>query len=383
MQIHGDCDPAFAPVREAFAVCFDDLGEVGAAVCVHVEGHKVLDLWGGFADAEGARPWQRDTLVGFYSVGKPLAALCLLQLIEQGRVELDAPVCRWWPEYAAQGKQDTTVRQLMCHRAGLPACRRRLPEGAMLDWDLMTSALAAERPWWEPGTRHAYHTNTYGFLVGELVRRCTGVSLGQRFRTEIAEPLGADLGFGLPESDLGRCAEILFQPTGDALDPALLDLPMSDEERMIQHSYVNPSGLSGFGVMNTREWRMAEVPSTNGHGTARGVSRVYAALSSGGELDGVRILGPELLREAASPQSVGPCPILEREVSFGLGFQQTRPERSFGPNPTSFGHFGTGGSVGFADPDAGVGFGYLLNHITPRWQSPRNRILIDSLYECL
>jgi CubicO group peptidase (beta-lactamase class C family) len=382
-RLEGSTDPAFAPVREAFSSCFAELGEVGAACAIYVEGRKVVDLWGGHQDAGRARPWLEDTLVGFYSVGKPLAALCLLQLVESGEIQLDAPVCRYWPDFAAAGKQEVSVRQVLCHQAGLPAIRQRLPEGAMLDWELMARALAAERPWWRPGTRHVYHTNTYGFLVGELVRRVTGVSLGQRFRERIARPIAADLAFGLAEPDLPRVAEILWQPSGAAPDTQALDRPMPEEERMIAHGYMNPSGFSGLGVMNTREWRMAEVPSTNGHGTARGVARVYAALAEGGELDGVRLLDSDLLREATSEQSVGPCPVLEREVSFGLGFQLTRPERAFGPNGRSFGHFGTGGSLGFADPEARVGFGYVLNHIIPRWQSPRNRALVAALYRCL
>jgi len=381
--ISGSCDPAFARVRDAFASCFAEHGEVGAACSVYVDGEKRVDLWGGHRDGVRRRPWQRDTLAGFYSTGKPLAALCVLQLVESGELELDAPVRRWWPEFAAAGKAEVTVRQLLLHQAGLPALRERLPGGAMLDWDLMTRVLAAERPWWEPGTRHVYHTNTYGFLAGELVRRITGTSLGQHLRSHVTGPLDADLAIGLPKADLGRAAQLLWQPSGNAPHPSLLDNPMTEEQRMIMHGYFNPPGFSSMGVMNTPGWRMAEIPSNNGHGTARGVARVYSALAEGGSLEGVSIIGSELLREAASAQSVGPCPVLAREVSFGLGFQPTRPDRAYGPNPRSFGHFGTGGSLGFADPDTRVGFGYVMNHIIPRWQSPRNRALIAALYESL
>ncbi|MCE7882946.1 MAG: class A beta-lactamase-related serine hydrolase [Actinobacteria bacterium ATB1] len=385
MDIGGRTDPAFARVRDAFAHCFSELGEVGAACCVLVDGRPVVDLWGGYVDRQRTRPWEDNTLVGFYSVGKPLVALTLLQLVASGRVDLDAPVCRWWPEFAAEGKQDVTVRQVLCHRAGLPAVRRRLPEGAMLDWDLMTSALAAQDPWWEPGTKHVYHTNTYGFLVGEIVRRVTGDMPGTRLQREVARPVGADVHFGVRDADLGRCAEVLFQPTGDAPDRAWLDRPMSEEERMVVHGYANPSGLSSLGVMNTRAWRQAQIPSTNGHGTARGVARIYSALA-GNPSDShsdASLLDPAILCEATAPQSEGWCPVLKREVTFGLGFQLTRPDRPLGPNPGTFGHYGTGGSLGFADPGAGVGFGYVMNHVIPRWQNPRNRELVRAVYDCL
>lgn len=383
MRVAGSVDPAFAPVRDAFASSFADHGEVGAACCILVDGRPVVDIWGGSRDRERTVPWEEDTLVGFYSVGKPLVALSLLQLVESGHVRLDAPVCAWWPEFAAAGKGDVTVRQVLCHEAGLPAVRRRLPEGAMFDWELMTAALAAESPWFEPGTRHVYHTNTYGFLVGEIVRRVTGELPGDRLRDRIAAPLGADVWFGVPASALGSCADLLWEPNGDAPDPALLDRPMAEEERMIWHGYFNPTGLSSQGVMNTTAWRQSQIPSTSGHGNARGVATVYAALAAGGASRGFHVVDASLLAEATSSQSEGWCPVLQRDVTFGLGFQPTQPGRRLGPNPRSFGHYGTGGSLGFADPDARVGFGYVMNHVIPRWQSPRNRALVDALYGCL
>ena len=231
------------------------------------------------------------------------------------------------------------------------------------------------RPWWEPGTRHAYHTNTYGHLIGEVVRRVTGEPCG-RALAAVTEPLGADVHVGVPASELHRCADVIFAAPGP---PTRLDLgALSDDERMEMLSYFNPPGYSSMGVVNTEAWRRAEVPSTNGHATARGVALVYAALLEPG-----RLLSPELLAEAVSPQSQGYCPILHEDVTFGLGFKPTVPRRPFGPNPHSFGHFGTGGAVGFADRDAGVAFGYVMNHVIPRWQSTRNRALMDALYRAL
>ncbi|MCP4751604.1 MAG: beta-lactamase family protein [Proteobacteria bacterium] len=383
IQIHGHCDPAFLRVKEVFEKNFVEEGELGAACTLYVDGSKTVDLWGGYTDAQGSVPWKEDTLVGFYSAGKPLAALCALQLIDAGRLELDAPVCRWWPEFAASGKSRTTVRQLLCHQAGLPAIRKRMPEGAMLDWELMVEALAEQAPWFIPGSEHAYHTNTYGFLVGELVRRISGQGFGRYFADNVAEPLGAEVFFGLAERDLPRVAELVWHPSGNAPDPIILDAPMSEDRRMMMHAYLNPTGFSSMGVMNTRGWRMAEIPSSNGHGTARGIAQIYHVLSHGGSYGGHTLVSQDMLDEATCIQSEGYCPVLEREVAFSLGFQRSRPERPLGPNLNSYGHYGTGGSLGFADPDARLGFGYVLNDIVPRWQNSRNHALVNAIYECV
>ena len=383
MDIGGFCTDQFAAVRDAFAKNFSDQEEMGAACCVFLRGEKIVDLWGGVADEESGKPWQQDTLCGFYSTGKPLVALGLLQMIDAGRIQLDEPVAGTWPEFALGNKERVTFRHLLCHQAGLPAVRKRLPEGAMLDWDAMASELAAQRPWWEPGTRHVYHTNTYGYLVGEPVRRLTGLGPGRYLRENISEPLGEEVYFGVPDEALPRVATLLWESSGQAPDPKVLDRPMSDEERMLQYAVMNPLGFSSLGVMNSRAWRQGQVPSTNGHGTATGIARIYGVLALGGKQGNDMLLSESMLKEATSVQSEGYCPSLQREVSFGLGFQLTRPERPFGPNANSFGHFGTGGSLGFADPQTGIGFGYLMNRIKPRWQNPRNKALIKALYDSL
>jgi CubicO group peptidase (beta-lactamase class C family) len=381
VEVSGHCDTRFRAVREEVARNFAERGEVGAAVCVVVGDVTVVDLAGGWADPGSRRRWEGDTLVDFYSVGKPFVALLALQLVDAGLVGLDAPIADVWPEFAAAGKGGATLRHALCHRAGVPAIHERLGNDDLWVWDRMAGALAATAPWWEPGTRHAYHTNTYGHLIGEVVRRVSGETCGRRLAA-LAGPLGADIHVGVSPADQRRCAEVLFDaplvPAALEGDASPLDDALEGDALMEMLSYFNPPGFSSMGVVNTPAWRGAEVPSTNGHGSARGVARLYHALLEPGGL-----LSAELWREATSAQSEGYCPILHEDVTFGLGFKPTVPRRPFGPNPGSFGHFGTGGAVGFADPVGGVAFGYVMNHVIPRWQSTRNRSLIDAVYTSL
>ncbi len=375
VPIAGRCDPRFDEVREQFARNFVERGEVGAGLCVLVDGEPVIDLVGGWADADRTRLWRTDTLVDVYSVGKAVVALLALQLVDEGRIALDDPVASVWPEFAAGGKESATIRHALCHRAGVPAIRIPLTNADLWEWDTMTAALAATEPWWEPGTQHAYHTNTYGHLIGGIIHRVTGELPGTRLQS-VAEPLGADIWCGLPEVEQARCAEVIWA-LGEM--PPLPDPDtLLGDARMTQLSYFNPPGYSSMGVVNTPQWRATQIPSTNSHATAAGIARIYQGLLEPG-----RLLSEALLSEATSPQSVGYCPILGEEVTFGLGFKPTTERRPFGPNPASFGHFGTGGALGFADPDATVAFGYAMNHVIPRWQSSRNRSLMDALYRCL
>jgi CubicO group peptidase (beta-lactamase class C family) len=364
-------------VRDALEGNFREHGELGAAVAIEVGGEPVVDIWAGWEDEAQSRPWERDTLVAVFSVGKAMAALCVLKLVERGSVDLDAPVAEYWPEFAAHGKDRVSIRTLLAHRAGLPALRRRLTDPDAYDWDLMASALAGEEPWWPPGTTHGYHVNTFGFLAGEIVRRVSGRSFGAFFRDEVAVPLDADFHFGLPPELDERVADYMFsslmaEGTGEGG-------AVEDEARrlLLGRAYLNPPGLSGIGTVNTREWRAAEIPSANGHATARAVARVYSALLAG------RIISPQTLDAAIAEASTGPDFVLGRPSRFGLGFQLTQPERPLGPNPRSFGHFGAGGSLGFADPDEGLSFAYVLNRSGPRWQNPRNRALLDAVYAAL
>jgi CubicO group peptidase (beta-lactamase class C family) len=379
-DVEGGCDPKFGLVHEAFRENFRHRGELGGAVCVMVGGRVVADLWGGWADLECTRRWRPDTLVNMFSVGKGLIAICAARLAGQGRLDVDAPVARYWPEFGAAGKGRITVRQLLSHQAGLPAVRRRLPPGSMLDWPLMTAALAAQEPWWEPGSGHGYHVNTFGFLAGEVIRRLTGATVGSLLREQIAGPAGADVHIGLPAAQHPRVAQLAWPgPQPAETEPAGL----GPAQLMEYNAYFNPAGLSGAGVINSAAWRSAEVPSANAHGTARGVARVYAALAAGGTLDGTVIAAPGALAAAAAEQVHGPDLVLGRPSRFGLGFQLTQPERPLGPGSTAFGHFGAGGSLGFCDPSSAVAFGYVMNQMGPRWQNPRTRALIDAVYACL
>jgi CubicO group peptidase (beta-lactamase class C family) len=371
----GTCDNRFDAVRQEFARNFAERGEVGAGLCVLIENKVAIDLVGGWADEARRRPWQPDTLVNLYSVGKPMIGLLALQLVDAGLINLDDPLVAVWPEFGAGGKSAATLRHALCHRAGVPAIREPLTNTDLWDWDRMAGALAATEAWWKPGSRHAYHTNTYGHLIGEVVRRVAETTCRARLRA-VTAPLGADLWFGVPRAEQSRCADVAFVASGAAGQVDWADL--SGDALMTMLSYFNPPGYSSMGVVNTPEWRGAEIPSTNGHGTAAGIARLYAALLEPG-----RLLSDDLLAEATSAQSTGYCPVLGEDVTFGLGFKPTVPRRPFGPNPRSFGHFGTGGAVGFADPDAGVAFGYAMNHVIPRWQSSRNRALIDAVYRSL
>ena len=317
----GFCDPHFAAVRHAFANNFAAHGEPGAAVAMSLGGHVVVDLWGGWKDAARKESWRQETIVNFFSVSKALCAVCALRLVEQGTLELDKPVAYYWPEFAVSGKDAITLRHILSHQAGLPSLRELLPAGAMLDWNIMINALARTEPWWAPGTAHGYHVNTFGFLVGELVRRASGRTIGRMLREDIALSLGADVHIGLPASEHGRVAEFLWPVT------AVQQGMPAAQDAMRWGAYWNPPGISGGGYVNTSAWRMAEIPSTNGHGSARGVARVYAALANGGEIDGVHLLSRAMLEAATTEQSNGFDLINQRPSRFGLGFQLTQPER--------------------------------------------------------
>jgi CubicO group peptidase (beta-lactamase class C family) len=343
-------------------------------VCVLIDGHTAVDLVGGWANAQRSVLWSPDTLVNFYSVGKAIVALLALRLVDRGLMGLDDPVVSVWPEFGEGGKDLVTLRQALCHQAGVPAIRQPLSNSDLWRWERMTEALAATAPWWEPGTRHAYHTNTYGHLIGEIVRRVSGDTPGHQLRS-LAGPLDADLWFGVPRRLHSRCADIIWSGSTDIK----IDFgELTGDELMVMLSYFNPPGYSSVGVVNSASWRSAQVPSTNGHGTARGLALLFAALTASPGL-----LSTDLLAEATMPESTGFCPVLGEDVTFGLGFAPTTARRPFGPNPKSFGHFGTGGAVGFADPQSGVAFGYVMNDVIPRWQSTRNRALITALYDAL
>jgi CubicO group peptidase (beta-lactamase class C family) len=385
IETHGTCDSAFERVRDAFGNNFRDFPEVGASVCVSVDGKTVVDLWGGHADAARTRLWERDTIVCVWSTTKGMTAACAHRLADQGLLVLDAPVAKYWPEFAQAGKENIPVRYLLSHQAGLPAIKEMLPPGSLFEWDTMVHALEKQQPWWEPGKKHGYHAFTYGWLVGEVVRRITGKSLGTYFRDEIAGPLGADFHIGLaPEHDV-RTAEGIPDDPPDLDSSSFLTEMMRDPTSVSFMTLVNPPDLVQPGVANTIPWRRAEIPAANGHSNARGIARVYTALALGGEVDGVRIMSPEAIERGTEVQARGPDEVLHLNLEMALGWVVTSPAAGLGPNKRAFGHSGAGGSLGFADPDARLGFGYAMNRqlMVDDLNDPRWAPLIDAVYDCL
>jgi CubicO group peptidase (beta-lactamase class C family) len=389
-SIQGHCDGRFAGVRAAFADNFERRDEIGAAVAVVVDGELVVDLWAGHADLARTRPWERDTIANVYSCTKGMVAICAHRLIEEGRLDLDAPVADYWPEFAQAGKEQLKVRWLLSHRAGLAAVKRVLPGEALYDWNAMCAALAAQEPWWTPGTAHGYHALTFGWLVGELVRRITGRRVGTYFREEVARPLGLDFHIGLPEAEHHRVAELsmLPPPSPDDDDVQLGVVIMSDPEGLPARAFLNPPSIA-LGA-NNAAWRTAEIPGGNGHASARALARVYGVLARGGDEQGFHLLDAASIERCRTEQSVGPDLVLQLSTRFGLGFMlsqagpDARPDARFGPSRGAFGHPGAGGSVGFADPETRVGFGYALNRLGPRiLLDPRATTLIDAVYGSL
>ena len=385
--VTGLCDPAFADVAHAFRENFRARNELGAAVCVRVGGRVVVDLWGGHRDVDRARPWQRDTLVNIYSVGKGIASMLVLALVERDELALDRPVREIWPEIAAAGKAGLTLRMLLAHRGGLPGVRRPLPPEAMYDWSTMTAALAAQAPYWEPGAAHGYHVNTHGFLIGEPVVRRLAMPFGVALRERLTGPLEADYHVGLPAHEHARVApiaEAAAAPVVDAQSAVRAHLTSGDPrtDEMLASVYFNPLGISGFGIVNRPEWRRAAIPSTNAHATARAVALLYDVFMHRDAAAG-GIVGPGLRAQACSIQADGPDRVLGKHSRFGLGFQLSRPGRRIGGSDRGYGHFGYGGSLGFADPASGVAFAYLTNRPGKRFESERTDALLEPLYRSL
>lgn len=383
-EIHGTCDARFARVRDVFAAQMSDPEELGAAVAVTLEGRLVVDLWAGHADLKRTKPWTGDTLVNLFSTTKGMTALCAHRLADEGKLDLDAPVARYWPEFAQADKGAIPVRWLLDHSAGLAAIEKPLPMGAVCDWDVVASALAEQAPLWEPGTAHGYHALTFGWLVGEVIRRIAGRSVGAYLRDEIAAPLGADFWIGLPEEHDARTAQLVPAPMpAPGQSNFLLELAAKSKPWALK-SFVNP--LPPAGGMNSRAWRAAEIPAANGHGSARGIARVYSALAAGGTIDGVRVLSPEQIDVARTEQRAGlDCVIPMMPTKFALGFQLGTEAEPIGPNPRAFGHSGAGGSMGLADPEAQLAFGYAMNRMESGLFliGPRATALMNAAFESL
>ena len=375
IDLQGACEPRFGAVRDAFVSNWTDHDEVGASLCVIVAGQTVVDLWAGHADAERSRPWQRDTIANVYSSTKGIAAAAAAMLVDRGQLDVERPVVDYWPEFGQQGKSEIKVRHLLTHEAGLAGVDEQLPDGAVLDWDHMIGALERQPPIWTPGESMGYHAITYGWLVGEIIRRIDGRTCGQFVRDEIAGPLGVDFFIGLPESEDPRTANLLPAPGAGPIGTAPPD-----------NLAARALGLAAprlAGTVNSREWRAAELPAANGHGNGRSLAAIYSALAQGGadllSTEAIEACGPT---EHAAREDMVLGFLVRRSLGFILSTAGGRYE--WGPNPRTFGHSGAGGSIGFADPDAQIGFGYVMNQMSaglgadPRWKP-----MIDAVYASL
>jgi len=352
-EIHGSCSDRFRSVQEAFRENFERGLEVGASFSVVHDGECVVDLWAGDRDAHGT-PWEEDTLVNVYSTTKVMAALTTLMLVDRGELDLDAPVASIWPAFGAAGKQDVRVRHLLSHSSGVSGWEQPIKVSDLYDWEYSTGLLAAQAPWWEPGSRSGYHALTHGHLLGEVVRRISGRSLGRFFREEVAEPLAADFHIGLAEE---------HEPRVGALIPAPSEEEMADvagePESIAAKTLTNPP-LEG-GSANSREWRTAEIPAANGTGNARAVARVAGVLAAGGSLDGVHLLDASTLTQVLEEQTNGTDLVLGVPIRFGLGVGLNSAEFPIGPNPRTFFWGGWGGSLVVVDLDARLAFAYVMN----------------------
>ena len=383
VAIEGTCDSRFERVREAFAENFVSRRETGASISIALDGRMVVDLWGGWADKARTRPWTRDTIVNVFSTTKGLTAICAHRLAAEGRLDLDTPVAKHWPEFGANGKQRIAVRALLNHRAGLPAIRKPLVPEDLYDWQTMTDALAAEEPWWEPGTKHGYHALTFGYLVGEVIRRITGKSVGSYFRDEIVTPLKIDAHIGLEARDDGRVAEMIGAPPPAPGEFNLFAEAAKHPESVTAKTFMNPLVLS-MATVNSREWRGAEIPAANGHTNGRALARLYGAMARGGEVDGLRVVEAREISACHTEESRGPDAVLLIPTRFSTGFMLSQPGEEMGPSARAFGHPGAGGSLGFADPDAKIGFGYAMNRMGGGiLLDPRAKALIAAVYASL
>lgn len=397
MTVEGSCKPGFERVAEAFRRNFEVNGEVGASVSLTVGGETVVDLWGGIADPRTGTPWTRDTVSIVFSCTKGATAICAHVLASRGKLDLDAPVVELWPEFGQKGKEAATARMMLDHSVGVPALRDKVKESGPYEWDYMTGRLANEEPFWVPGTRNGYHGFTFGWTVGEMVRRASGKSLGTFFQDEIAKPLGLDFWIGLPEEIEPRVAPMLAYAykREDAVTPFMRDLA-TDRKSIPALFLMNCGAWTPITAgANSRAGHAAEIGAANGITNARGLAGLYAPLANGG---GRLVDAGTLARMGEVSMATHDDATLRLPTRFALGFMKSMDNRKrsvgagvFGPDCDSvimssaaFGHVGAGGSLGFADPAAGLSFGYTMNQMGPGLlMNGRGQSLVDAAYKCL
>lgn len=350
-DISGTCDERFEKVRSVLADNLDRGADLGASVAVSVHGEPVVDIWGGFADEARTIPWQRDTITNVWSTTKTMTFLCALLLVDRGELDVDAPVCRYWPEFAAAGKEGVEVRHVLGHTAGLSGWAERLEPEDLADWERCTTLLARQEPWWEPGSASGYHALTQGYLIGEVVRRITGQTIGAWFREQVAEPLGADFAIGLPEADDVRVAPVVAPPP---LDTSGLDFSDIGIRTFL-------SAPIDAAMTRNAWWRRAEIPAANGHGNARSVAAAQSVVAGRGEARGVRLLSEGTCRRIFEVQSDGVDLVLGVPLRFGMGYGLSSETMPIGPEACFWG--GYGGSLVVMDQASGLTVAYVMNRM--------------------
>jgi CubicO group peptidase (beta-lactamase class C family) len=376
MNIDGICDERFAGVRDAFETNLKERGDVGASFAMSVDGEMVVDLWGGYADEAGERPWKEDTIVNVYSTTKTMAALCLLVLADRGELDLKAPVASYWPEFAANGKEKVTAAHFMSHSAGLSGLDTPVTEHELYDWDRIVTLLAEQAPWWEPGSQSGYHAITQGYLLGEVVRRVTGKTLGTYFAEEIAGPLGADFHIGLGREHFDRVAD-LIPPEAPPQD----DIG-ADPGSVAARTFANPPIDALWS--RTAAWREAEIPAANGHGNARSVVRAQTPVACGGNAFGVDLLSKATVDGIFEEQTNGVDLVLAMPVRFGMGYGLQSELVPLGPNKNVCFWGGWGGSLCLVDCDARVCMSYVMNKMVATLTGDlRSASLVMAAYEGL
>jgi len=376
-KIKGFCDEQFTSVKEAFKLNFAEGLEVGASFAATLNGKFIINIWGGHADAAQTLPWEENTIVNVYSTTKVMTAICTLMLVDRGLLDLDAPVAKYWPEFAQNGKEKLPVRFLLSHTSGLSGWEKKITVEDLYDWDKVANLLAAQKPWWEPGTKSGYHSSTFGNLLGELVRRITGKTIGTFFKEEVAEPLKADFHIGLPEEFDYRVGELIPPPPMNINQNSKID-PNSIAFKTGLNPLMNPEETK------TRAWRAAELPADNGHCNARALARITSAIACGGEVDGVRLMSMDTIEKALEEQSYGTDLVLMVPIRFGLGFGLQNKERPIGPNQNVLYWGGWGGSVSIMDLDAKLSIAYVMNKmVTTTIGDPRSTRLIEALYDSI
>ena len=351
-EIVGICDPKFSEVRDILAASIESGADTGVSFALTIGGEMVVDLWGGHLDSTASAPWQEDTLVNVYSTTKTMSFLCALVLADRGLLDFDRNVADYWPEFAQNGKAQVKVWHLMNHAAGLSGMDQMISPEEMYDWDMIVTLLAAQAPWWEPGSASGYHAITQGYLIGEVVRRITGKTLGTFFHEDIARPLGADFFIGVPPSEFHRIGRLI--PVGEG------DAPQTDDaESIAARTFRSP--FSSAQNSWSEGWRRAELPAVNGHGNARSVAKLQAPLACKGSAFGVDLLSVETATSVMTPRISGTDLVLGVPLSFGLGFALVSELAPLSPNKNACFWGGWGGSNILIDQDAQLSAAFVMN----------------------